>query len=154
MIIKFRDFANENFINPVRSDLKKFDGKLSHRVMVSSSGQSFNAYLSEDAETSKRVTRLYLGPHALDLGGYAPSHNDVWLGIGDCVLLIKTNKDDLIPDDVLLDAAKYLKGKSDVEGDVNMCLARNVRVFGDDIKIDPKNSGRISIEPGNTRIHR
>lgn len=154
----FRTFVNENFVNPVKSDVKKFEGRLRHRSVVSNNGNTFNVYISEDSDTSLRVTRLYLGRHALDLGGYAPSYNDVWLQKGDCVAVIKTNCDDLVPDDVILSVARMLRLKNEThkqENDrVGMALSKYVKTVGDEILVDEVNAGEVMFTPGNEKVLR
>lgn len=157
MIKKFRIFVNENFVNPVKSDLKKFD-KLRHKIIQSINGSAYNVYISEDRDTSLRITRLYVGRHALDLGGYAPSYNDVWLQKDEYVVVIKTNGDDMVPDDVIIHAAMLLRRKSGTHKEetdsVRMALSKYVKVVGGDILVDEVNIGEVRFTPGNAKVMR
>ena len=158
MIKRFRIFVNESFVNPVKSDMKKFDGKLRHKLLYSGSGSTYNAYIATDEDTSLRVTRLYVGKHALDLGGYAPSYNDVWLQKDDCVVVIKTNGDDLVPDDVIISAADIVRRKCETHKEerdsVRMALSKYVKVVGGDILVDEVNIGEVLFTPGNAKVIR
>lgn len=157
MIKKFHNFTNENFVNQVKSDLKKFS-ELRHKVIVSLNGNTFNVFYSTDRDTSLRITKLYVGKHALDLGGYAPSYNDVWLQKGISVLIIKTNKDDIVPDDVIIQAAQILrvvnKTHKEETDTVTMALSMYVKVSGQDVLVDEVNTGRVLFTTGNTKLIR
>jgi len=158
MIKRFHNFVNENYVNPVRSDLKKFDGALRHKMVVSNTDDTFNLWIADDKETSLKVTRLYTGRHALDLGGYAPSYNDVWLEKNGIVVVVKTNKDDIVPDEVLRQAATILLKKSEREPKdyetVRMSLSFYLKVSNGEFIVDDANSGRVVFTPGNIKIER
>ncbi len=156
MIIKRFSKYLENFVDPVKVDLKKFDGSVRHKIFNSSSGEVFNVWISKDVDASLKLTRLYVGKHALDLGGHAPSTNDVWLGKEEYVAVVKTNKDDIVPKDVLIDVAFELRRlanthKEDLD-EVEMSKSSFVSVRNGEVLIDRKNSGRVIFSPGNVRF--
>lgn len=146
----------ESRVNPVKSDLAKFDGTLSHKIFISKSGETFNVWTSKDEDTSLRISKLYVGKYAIDLGGYSPSHNDVWLSKDEFVSIVKTNKDDIVPSDVLVDVATGLrrlaKTHKDLEDIVVFAKSKFVSVSNRDILVDKKNSGSITFSNGNIKF--
>ena len=156
MIIKKYSAYFENYVNPVKVDLKKFDGKVRHKFIPSTSGEVFNVWIAKDIDSSKKITRLYVGKHALDLGGYAPSTNDIWLGKDEYVAVIKTNKDDIVPKDVLVEVAMTLRRMADTHKEeidtVDFVKSNFVSVKSNEIVVDENNSGKIHFSPGNIRF--
>lgn len=145
---------NETRINPIKGELKNFDGRLQHKVVLSNTGDTYNTWIPRDKETSNKLSR-YVGKYAIDLGGYAPSIADIWMSCGDFSLIIKTNKDNIIPDEVIISAAQLLRkqaGVEDEEGVVNFTTNKFVFVVDGRVILDEVNSSRVLFTNGNIRI--
>jgi hypothetical protein len=89
---------------------------------------------------------MYTGKHALDLGGYSPSENDVFLQLGDYCLIIKTNLDDIVPREVIVDASHILISLVGKEDDAIIDMCKCSQVSSGQMSL---NSGRIVFRSGN-----
>jgi hypothetical protein len=156
MIKRFNEFINETYLSPIKSLIKKFGGKLKHKQLISDMGDFYNVWIAEDEETSNRITKLYTGKYALDLGGYAPSKNDLWLYHKGYSLIIKTNRDNIIPSDVIIQAATILRknaGTHKLENDkILLSFSNYIKFVDGEIIIDDMNSGFVIFVPGNVKV--
>ena len=162
ILIRFKDYVNEAFVGSVRGDIKKHSGKLKHKQLFDHAGKAYSLWWSEDGETCEKLARLYSGKFAMDLGGYAPSKNDVFLCTeatldGDAceAAIVKTNGDDIVPDEVVIQAARLLRSKF-VAKEQDSCT---IFACGKDfvsargsIKIDQINRTLVVFTPGNVKL--
>ena len=146
MIIKrFDEYIFETRINPVRIQLDRLEG-LMHKIIRCNTGSPYNVWYSDDIDVCK-IIRMYTGKHALDLGGYSPSENDVFLQLGDYCLIIKTNLDDIVPREVLIGASDILISLVDKDrGDAIIDMCKCSQVSSGQMSL---NSGRIVFRSGN-----
>lgn len=162
-INSFLDFLSEATTkSTMKSDIKRFDGSLKHRLIYDNTGQNYNIWWSEDPETCIKMTKLYSGKFALDLGGYAPSVNDILIctektleGGEERSLIIKTNVDNIIPDEVVIQAAKLLKlkfCKNEETTKMVYCNKEFSKVRENKIIIDDINRKYVIFTVGNVRI--
>lgn len=162
-INSFLDFLSETVTkSTINGDLKRFDGKLKQRLIYDNTGQSYNIWWSEEPETCIKMTKLYTGKFALDLGGYAPSTNDILIctektleGSEERTLIIKTNGDNIIPDEVIKQAAQLLKSKfckNEETIKLIYCNREYCKVRENKIMIDDINRKYVIFTPGNIRI--
>jgi hypothetical protein len=156
MVKRFNEFINETYLSPIKSQIKKFGGKLKHKQLISDMDDLYNVWIAEDEETSNRITKLYTGKYALDLGGYAPSKNDLWLHHKGYSLIIKTNRDNIIPSDVIIQAATILRknaGTHKLENDkILLSFSNYIKFVDGEIIIDDMNSGFVIFVPGNVKV--
>ena len=156
MVKKFKEFINEAYLNSIKNDIKKFSDKLKHKQLISKMGDSYNIWIATDKETSDKITKLYTGKYALDLGGYAPSKNDLWLYHKGHSLIIKTNRDNIIPSDVIIQSASILRGivgTHKLESDkILLSFCNYIKFIDSEIIIDDNNHGFVIFEPGNLRV--
>ena len=146
MIIKrYDEYIIETRINTIRIQLDRFEG-LMHKIIRCNTDSSYNVWYSDDIDVCNKITRMYTGKHALDLGGYSPSENDVFLQLGDYCLIIKTNLDDIVPREVIVDASHILISLVDKEDDAIIDMCKCSQVSSGQMSL---NSGRIVFRSGN-----
>jgi hypothetical protein len=143
-IKRYDEYIVETRINPVKIQLDRFEG-LKHKIIRCNTGSPYNVWYSDDIDVCKKITHRYTGKHALDLGGYSPSENDVFLKLGDYCLIIKTNRDDIVPREVILDASDILISLVDKE-DVVIDMCKCFQISSGQM---PLNYGRIVFRSGN-----
>ena len=122
-ILRYNNF-NESLINLIKDDLTRFKDLglyIKHKELLDDLGNKFNIYYGLNDESNKHLTNMYSGKYANSLGGYAPSKNDICMYIdsfsddNDIIgssLIIKTNGDNIVPDEVIKQAAKIVRDNS------------------------------------------
>ena len=141
MIKRYKNFINES-VTP-SSDLKKFrdDGYDIKYKKISDQNNpenTYDVYWGKNAKSNDFLTINYSGKFANTIGGVLPSKNDVWMHAtsalnkdhyyktndveevtGDKIvgthLIIKTIKDDKVPENVILQAADIVRKNSHLE---------------------------------------
>lgn len=163
IIKKFDDFREANIYSTTKGDIARFDGKLKHKQILDNTGQSYTLWWSEDEEVCASLARLFSGKFAQDLGGYGPSQNDVFLctkltlDSTECrCAVLKTNGDNIIPDEVLKQAAAHLKmhftPKDEEFVEIVFCGKDFVSTRNGKISVDDANKNHVVFTPGNVKI--
>jgi hypothetical protein len=143
-IKRFKTFkVYETVISTPKSDLDQFkmDGYDIKYKKISDQNNPENAYdvyWGKNAKSNDLLTANYSGKFAQTIGGINPSKNDIWMHatsalnkdhyyrtnegeevVGDRIvgthLIIKTLKDDKVPDNVILQAADIVRKNSHLE---------------------------------------
>ena len=123
IILKYNNFS-ESLINLIKDDLNRFVDlgfTIKHKEILDDLGNKFNIYYGKNAKSNEYLTTMYSGKYANSLGGFAPSKNDIWMHV-DSVgnnnkvmgthLIIKTNADNIVPDEVIKQAADIVRDNS------------------------------------------
>ena len=141
-IIKFKDYSVFETLTP-KSDLDQFkrdgyDIKYKKISDLNNSNNTYDVYWGRNAKSNDFLTKNYSGKFANSIGGVNPSKNDIWMHatsalnqdhmyktndgdniIGDRIigthLIIKTLRDDSIPENVILQAADIVRKNSHLE---------------------------------------
>ena len=141
-ILKYNNF-NESLVNLIKDDLKRFKDlgfDIKHKELLDNVGNKFNIYYGKNEESNEHLTNMYSGKYANSLGGYAPSKNDICMYVDsvsddhDLIganLIIKTNGDNIVPDEVIKQAAKIVRDNS--------------VMFIDDKKFNLKNVDKVNV---------
>lgn len=151
MVKRYSDFLNESRFNPISRDLLRFKengAEIKHKVIYDNSGIGYNLWYTIGRESRDTIMR-YTGKHAFDLGGYSPSTADIFLySPGNFYSVIKTNRDDIVPSEVIKQSSVFLLAKSD--GDTAYFANREfVKKDGDgDPSISPHHKGVVSVSNG------
>jgi hypothetical protein len=142
-IKRFKTFkVYETSTSTPKSDLEQFklDGyDIKHKKISDSNNPEnvYDVYWGRNAKSNDFLTTMYSGKFANPIGGSEPSKNDIWMHAtsiknpdhyyktngeevtGDRIigthLIIKTLKDDIIPENVILQAADIVKKNSHLE---------------------------------------
>ena len=122
-IFRYNNF-NESLINLIEDDLKRFEElgfNIKHKEILDDMGNKYNIYYGLNKDSNDHLIKMYSGKHANSLGGYAPSEQDICMYIdsvsnGNEVsgthLIIKTNGDNIVPDEVIKQAANKVRDNS------------------------------------------
>ena len=166
-ILRYNSF-NESLVNLIQDDLTRFEDlgfNIKHKEIIDNMGNKYNIYYGLNKESNDYLTKMYAGKHPISLGGFATSQNDIWMHI-DSVgngyevsgshLIIKTNGDNIVPEEVLKNAAEIVRDNSVMLIDGKKYNLKNVDkinvVFcGKDFVKKEKNSnlGEVTIEDNN-----
>lgn len=145
MIKKYVDFINENVTPKSEvAELNKNGLDVKHKTLIDQNNpdMKYDVYWGRNAKTNDYLTINFSGKFARQIGGNLPSENDIWMHItsylnkenfyktksGDVFegnqperrvvgthLIIKTLKDDTIPENVILQAADIVRKNSHLE---------------------------------------
>ena len=141
-IFRYNNF-NESLINLIKDDLTRFKDlgfNIKHKELIDDMDNKYNIYYGKNAKSNDHLTKMYSGKYSISLGGYAPSKYDIWMHIdsvenGNDVmgthLIIKTNGDNIVPDEVLKSAAEI--------------VIDNSVMIQDDKKFNLKNVNKINV---------
>ena len=122
-IFRYNNF-NESLINLIKDDLTRFKDlgfNIEHKEIMDNMNNKYNIYYGLNKESNYHLTKMYSGKHANSLGGYAPSEQDICMHIDSVSngyevsgahLIIKTNGDNIVPDEVIKEAANEVKDNS------------------------------------------
>ena len=166
-IMKYNNF-NESLVNLIKDDLNRFKElgfDIKHKELFDNIGDKYNIWWGKNAKSNDYLTTMYSGKYANSLGGFAPSFNDLWLHIdsvksGNKVmgthLIIKTNKDNIVPDEIIKKVAEIVKENSVMlEDDKKINLKNiddiNIVFCGKDFVRKKKNSnlGEVNVDDNN-----
>ena len=119
-VLKYNNFVRESLMNPSNDDLryfKRIDLNIKHKLLFDHLGKKYNVWYSLDSKSNDFLVKMYTGKYAIDLGGFGPSHNDIWMkAIGDDIigtnLIIKAIGDDKIPNEIIKDASLIVRKNS------------------------------------------
>jgi hypothetical protein len=140
MIKRYYDYVSESSFDPISYDLRRFrlEGlEIRHKVIFDNVGSSYSVWYYIGDEYPLQLIRR-TGKHAISVGGFSPSISDLFMmSPGKFIAVIKTNRDDIVPDEVISQVASYLQQRSKSNDDV---------LFGKKnfVTLD---SGKPSIEP-------
>lgn len=145
MIKKYVDFINENVTPKSDvAELNRNGFDVKHKTLIDQNNpdMKYDVYWGRNAKTNDYLTINFSGKFARQIGGNLPSENDLWMHItsylnkenfyktksGDVFegnqperrvvgthLIIKTLKDDTIPENVILQAADIVRKNSHLE---------------------------------------
>ena len=167
IILKYNNFS-ESLINLIKDDLNRFVDlgfTIKHKEILDDLGNKFNIYYGKNAKSNEYLTNMYSGKYANSIGGFAPSKNDIWMHV-DSVgnnnkvmgthLIIKTNADNIVPDEVIKQAADIVRDNSVMLVDDKKYNLKNVDkvnvVFcGKDFVKKEKNTnlGEVNVDSNN-----
>lgn len=152
MVVKrYSDFLGESRFNPISRDLTRFKengAEIKHKVIYDNSGIGYNLWYTIGDKSRDTIMR-YTGRHAFDLGGYSPSSADIFLySPGNFYSVVKTNRDDIVPSEVIKQSSVFLLAKSD--GDTAYFANREFVKKGDDGEPDVSyhHIGAVTIRDG------
>lgn len=156
-IKRYSDFAFESRFNPVSREIRRFKGMdmdIMHKVIHDNSGVGYGLWHSGDPESMKALRR-YVGKYAIDLGGYSTSRSDIFMYLQDCFsAVIKTNKDDIVPDEVIRGAAAYLIKRYSVNPGSTIFFVNKDFVGTGGVSEDDFHLGRVTYLDGIITIKR
>jgi hypothetical protein len=166
-ILRYNNF-NESLINLIKDDLTRFEDLgfyIKHKEIFDNVGEKYNIWFGKNAKSNDYLTTMHSGKYANTLGGFGSSVNDVWMHVdsvfsGNYVmgthLIIKTNKDNIVPDEVIKKAAEIVKENSVmVENGKKVNLKKidgvNIVFCGKDFVRKEKNSnlGEVNVDENN-----
>ena len=97
-------------------------------IVDTNTGNSYSIFFGKNAKSNDFLTHNFSGKYAKAIRNIEPSINDVWMhtkGVPGSHLIIKTIKDDIIPMNVIKDAAliakKNSKAKDTVDAEIVWC---------------------------------
>lgn len=166
-IFRYNNF-NESLINLIKDDLTRFKDlgfNIKHKELIDDMNNKYNIYYGKNAKSNDHLTKMYAGRYAISLGGYSPSKYDIWMHIDSVSndnkvmgthLIIKTNGDNIVPDEVLKSAAEIVRDNSVMLVDDKKYNLKNVDkvnvVFcGKDFVKKEKNTnlGEVNVDSNN-----
>lgn len=145
MIRKYIDFISESVTPKSEvAEINKNGYELKHKTLIDQNNpeMKYDVYWGRNAKTNDYLTTTFSGKFARQIGGNLPSKNDIWMHItsklnsdnfyktksgevfeGDrperrvvgTHLIIKTLKDDTVPENVILQAADIVRKNSNLE---------------------------------------
>jgi len=169
-VLKYNEFISETLMNPSNDDLKYFkqmDLNIKHKYLFDQLGRRYNIWWSLDNKSNDFLVKMYTGRYAIDLGGFGPSYNDIWMKAtgelnGDDIiganLLIKAIGDDKIPSEIIKDASLIVRKNSyKIVDDEEISLSKidyvDIIFCGKDyVNNYQNNEYYVKITPGNISI--
>jgi hypothetical protein len=201
MIKKYKNFINEN-VTPESdlNNFNKNGYEVKHKKIVDQNNPDikYDIYWGRNAKTNDFLTKNFSGKYAISIGGVNPSVNDIWMHITSALnmenfyktksgevfddktprrvvgthLIVKTIKDDIIPQNVIIQAAEIVRKNSSLEilsenkkristkdlesCDVVFCKKNFVKKENDSVigqvQVDHNNSSYVRFTPGNVEI--
>lgn len=201
MIKKYKNFINES-VTPESdlNNFNENGYEVKHKKIVDQNNpdNKYDVYWGRNAKTNDFLTKSFSGKYAISIGGTNPSQNDIWMHITSALnkenfyktksgevfddktprrvvgthLIIKTIKDDIIPQNVIIQAAEIVRKNSSLEilseqkkripakdlenCDIVFCKKdfvkkENGSVTGQ-VQVDHNNANYIRFSSGNIRI--
>lgn len=202
MIKKYYNFINENVSSPKSDvdSFNKMGYDVKHKKIVDQNNpdNKYDIYWGRNAKTNDFLTQNFSGKYAKRIGGSEPSQNDIWMHITSALnkdnfyktnsgevfddqtprrvvgthLIIKTNRDDIIPENIIIQASNEVVKNSSLEilsdpkkripakdlenCDIVFCKKdfvkkENGSVTGQ-VQVDHNNANYIRFSSGNIRI--
>lgn len=137
-IQKFKHFFNSKINENISIQLKELQREgieIKHQKIIDifNPQNSYDVYFGKNKESNQFLTERFCGLRANPVGGVYPSVQDIWLhaaGFPGSHVLVKALKDDIIPQNVILEAAKIAKknskAKSEPIAPIVWCYSKNV----------------------------
>jgi predicted ribosome quality control (RQC) complex YloA/Tae2 family protein len=138
-IQKFKRFLNshinENTISTQLKELQRVGVEIKHQKIIDifNPQNSYDIYFGKNRESNHFLTERFCGLRANPVGGVHPSVQDIWLhaaGFPGSHVLVKALKDDIIPQNVIEEAAKIAKknskAKNETSAPIVWCYSKNV----------------------------
>lgn len=131
----FKQNINENLITIQLKELQRNGIEIKNQKIIDVYNplNSYDVYFGKNKESNHFLTSKFCGDRANPIGGVYPSVQDVWLhaaGFPGSHVLVKALKDDIIPQNVILEAAKIAKKNSKAKNEtiapIVWCYSKNV----------------------------